>query len=406
MTSLRQSPYTKHLSAKNILLKIIIFTHPSFLTSYSMPRFAHLLINGMKERGHRVSYWTAAPFFYNLPVSLKIKKWLGYIDQFILFPIQTRFKLLFVPKTTLFVFADQALGPWVPLVKNRPHVVHCHDFIAQRSALGIVKENPTSFSGKLYQGYIRWGYRKAKNFISISENTQRHLHEFLVKSPKRSEVVYNGLNQPFTPTNDIVSTRKELGNKRGINLENGYILHVGGNQFYKNRIGVIQIYEAWALNFNINNIPLLLVGAQPNEALVLQQLKAKNSKNIHFLTELSNAELQLAYQGASVLVYPSLYEGFGWPIAEAMASGCSVITTGEAPMNEVAGNAAYYLPKKPIHGSQKWAEQAAKTLQEVIGLDDKRRATNRSDAIEQAKRFNTQQALDSIEQAYIKILND
>ena len=54
-----------------------------------------------------------------------------------------------------------------------------------------------------------------------------------------------------------------------------------------------------------------------------------------------------AYQGACFLIFPSLMEGFGWPVVEAMASGCPVITTGEPPMNEVGGDAAIYISRCP-----------------------------------------------------------
>lgn len=369
-----------------------------------MPRFAAMLIEGMIERGHQASFMTPQPFLYKLPTPLYAKKWLGYIDQFIIFPLQVYIKLFFIPKTTLFVFADQALGPWVPLVKKRPHVVHCHDFIAQQSALGVIKENPTSISGKIYQAFIRRGYKKGKNFISISKNTQQCLHEFLVKPPKLSEVVYNGLNQPFRPTANPESIRIVLLKKWGIDLKNGYILHVGGNQFYKNRSGVIQIYEAWANKFSAS-IPLILIGSKPNDTLLAQKHHSEYSENIYFLTELANEDVQLAYQGASVLLFPSLYEGFGWPIAEAMASGCPVITTNKPPMDEVGGTAAFYISKKPLENSKKWAEQAAKTLQGVIHLDKKAHIQNKEKAIEQAKKFNTQVALDKIEQIYCKVLN-
>jgi hypothetical protein len=111
-------------------MKIVILTHPQFLSSESMPRFARMISQGMQARGHSTDEWTAKPFFYKLPFPAKFKKWLGYIDQFIVFPLQVRRRLHQLAPDTLFVFSDQALGPWVPLVANRPHVIHVHDFMA------------------------------------------------------------------------------------------------------------------------------------------------------------------------------------------------------------------------------------------------------------------------------------
>ena len=145
-------------------MKIIIFTHPNFIESQSMPRYAQMLFDGMKLRGHEVEIWSPHPFFYLLPFR-SFKKWLGYIDQFIIFPFIVKLKLTFESRETLYVFADQALGPWVPLVSKRPHVIHCHDFLALESAMDLVPENPIRFSGKVYQKIIQKGFSNGKNFI-------------------------------------------------------------------------------------------------------------------------------------------------------------------------------------------------------------------------------------------------
>src|SRR5690348_5527580 len=99
-------------------MHLVLFSHPSFLHSQSMPRFTNMLQKGMQERGHTVEIWAPQPHFYQLKVPTSLKKWLGYIDQYILFPKQVKRRLKECPAETLFVFADQALGPWIPLVKD------------------------------------------------------------------------------------------------------------------------------------------------------------------------------------------------------------------------------------------------------------------------------------------------
>jgi len=175
-------------------MQIFQFTHPDFLTSQSMPRFARMITDGMRARDHHVVEWTAKPLFYDLPFPARFKKWLGYIDQFIVFPMQVRRRLRQLAPDTLFVFSDQALGPWVPLVANRPHVIHVHDFMALRSSLGEFAQNPTGWSGRQYQAMIRRGFGHGQAFISVSEKTRTDLHHFLPHKPRVSEVVYNGLN--------------------------------------------------------------------------------------------------------------------------------------------------------------------------------------------------------------------
>src|SRR5688572_10137689 len=243
-----------------------------------MPRFSTMLAEGMRQRGHKVEIWSPSPVFHRLPGTSFLKKWLGYIDQFILFPLQVRRRLKTVEQDALFVFTDQALGPWVPLVKSRFHVIHCHDFLAQQSALGEIPESPTGWTGRLYQDLIRKGFSKGKNFISVSAHTKKILHRFLPGAPEVSEVVYNGMNQRFEPKG--VSVRGAVSEKTGINLMEGYLLHVGGNQWYKNRIGVVEIYDAWRASQHLA-LPLLLIGEHPDDILKARIEQSKYKSQIH-----------------------------------------------------------------------------------------------------------------------------
>jgi glycosyltransferase involved in cell wall biosynthesis len=384
-------------------MKIVLFTHPTFLAHQSMPRYASMLRNGMQEKGHEVVVWSPKARFYKLPLMHSFKKWLGYIDQYIVFPIEVKLKLRNCSKDTLFVFADQALGPWVPLVKSRKHVVHCHDFLALKSALGIVPENPTSFTGKLYQNYIRKGFSKGKNFISISKNTQQDLHEFHLGKIVTSAVCYNGLSRPFISLPRIAS-RNLLEKKLNIVVIQGYVMHLGGNQYYKNRKGVIEIYETWRNKYN-TKIPLILIGDEPSHELLLQRYKSAYKEDINFITDLSDDYINSAYSGASCLLFPSLDEGFGWPIIEAMASGCPVITTNKAPMNEIGGKAAYYIDKKPTDISylEKWKEDGANMLEKVLSLNTFQRTEAIEKSFEQSQKFTSENSLNAIEAMYKEI---
>ncbi len=384
-------------------MKIVIFAHPSFAAHQSMPRYANMLLNGMKERGHEVIIWQPKARFYKLPCFKFFKKWLGYIDQYIIFPIEVKLKLFKTAKNTLFVFADQALGPWVPLVKKNKHIVHCHDFLALKSALGMIAENPTSFTGKLYQNYIRNGFSKGKYFISISKKTQQDLHELHQGIILSSVVCYNGLNRPFRVLSSKES-RSLLEVKLNLTLTDGYIMHIGGNQFYKNRKGVIEIYDTWRSRF-AKQVPLILIGYEPSDELYISYNNSVFKDDIHFITNLPDEYINGAYSGALCLLFPSLDEGFGWPIIEAMASGCPVITTNKAPMNEVGGNASFYIDRKPndIMLLKEWKEEAASVLEKVISLSDFERKERIEIALNQSEKFTTEYSLNAIEAAYKEI---
>jgi glycosyltransferase involved in cell wall biosynthesis len=384
-------------------MRIVFFTHPEFSSHQSMPRFAKMLIDGMKSKGHEVEVWFPKPHFFKLRVPASLKKWMNYIDQYIVFPLTTRKRIKKCPQDTLFVFCDHALGPWVPLVANRPHVIHCHDFLAQRSALGQIPENPISWSGRQYQALIRRGYFAGKNFISVSEKTRSDLHSMLKNKPFTSEVIYNGLNQPFSHQSCIES-RVQLSKLWNIDLANGFILHVGGNQWYKNRTGVIEIYNSWRKQSKIN-LPLLMVGYPPCLKISKMYSLSPYKADIHFLTDLTDEFVRRAYAGASVFLFPSLAEGFGWPIAEAMASGCPVITTNEAPMTEVAGKAAFFITRRPakINEVDNWARIAANLIDHIIQLPVAALSEVIEDGLKNAKRFEPQIALEKIEIIYKNI---
>jgi glycosyltransferase involved in cell wall biosynthesis len=390
-------------------MKIVLFTHPSFLGHQSMPRFAQMILTGMKQKEHEVTTWSPTAFFLKFAFKKPIlEKWFGYLDQFLVFPIKVKYRLLSCSKETLFVFSDNALGPWVPLVSNRSHVVHCHDFLAQQSAFGLLQENKTGLTGKYYQRFILWGYRKAKNFICISKKTQIDLHSFLTKMPKTSEVVYNGLNQNFEPVEDCKTLRTIVSNRHNIDLSKGYILHVGGNAFYKNKLGVLEVYDQWAQDFKIV-VPLILVGESPTPEMIAFKENSIVSDSIHFIENIDDLQLRQFYQAASVMLFPSLYEGFGWPLVEAMASGSLVITTNEDPMKEVAGNAGFYIPKKPNHSKKKlldWKKNAAKELERVMNFSPEERKDAVAKSIMRSKDFSSQGFVDSIEAIYLEILKN
>ncbi|WP_028669046.1 glycosyltransferase [Runella zeae] len=386
-------------------MKIVFFAHPSFLGSQSMPRYATWLSEGMRVRGHQIEIWSPKATFFNLKVPSRLKKWMGYIDQYIIFPIEVKNKLKKLPKDTLFVFTDHALGPWVPLVANRPHVIHCHDFLAQRSALGEFKENPTGWTGKIYQWYIRRGYQKGKNFVSISKKTQADLHQFLKETPIVSEVVYNGLTRDFECVHNKNEVREKLYQEIGVNITEGFILHVGGNQWYKNRQGVIEIYEAWR-DKSLRKLPLLMIGNAPNEKLKRHYELSRYKDDIHFVINASDELVKLAYQGADLFLFPSLEEGFGWPIAEAMASGCPVVTTQNAPMTEVGGDAAFYLDRRPSTKNHltNWGDKCAVVIEEFFTLSNEEQIVIKKKGLEQVKRFDSFQTLSQIEEIYLKLV--
>jgi len=386
-------------------MKIVIFSHPDFVGSQSMARYTYWLAEGMRNRGHEVEVWKPEAFFCRLPCSAFCFKWLGYLDQYVVFPLLVWFRLRNKAKDILYVFSDHALGPWIPLVAGHLHIVHCHDFLAQRSALGEIPENLTGLSGRIYQRFIRRGYRKAKRFISISKKTQEDLHRFVGFEPLLSKVVYNGLTRTYSGVKDVQALRDALSGKTGLPLSNGFILHVGGNQWYKNRRGVVMLYDAWRQRSD-RSLPLILVGQKPDGMLneVISQASFKD--DIFVVLNGDDVLVEQLYASASVFLFPSLAEGFGWPIVESMASGGMVITTNEAPMTEVGGNAAFYVRRMPNSDIQEWLFEFTDMLDKLLSMSDDERNMVSELGLENALRFNSDSALNEIERIYRTIVEE
>ena len=384
-------------------MDIVLFAHPQFLGSQSMPRFAHMLQDGYRARGHTVQMWAPRAMVYHWVPAGRLSKWAGYIDQYLLFPLWVTWKASQQPKDTLYVFADQALGPWVPRVKHKPHVVHVHDLLALRSALGLVPENRTGWTGRLYQRYIRHGFQQARHFISISYKTRDDLERYGQPNALTSTVVYNGLNYPYAPLPD--QEARLVLRQAGLPTANtGMLLHVSGNQWYKNVPGVIRIYAHYARK-HAAPLPLWLIGAMDRHNLQAALSEVPPQGRVHFIQGLDNRVLQACYSQARAFVFPSLAEGFGWPLIESQACGCPVLTTAEAPMNEISGPAARYLPRlKSSDDAQAWAAQAANVLEDLLSMPATDAEKLRAQCAAWPERFDAEAAIDGYLRHYAQVL--
>lgn len=372
-------------------MKIVLLTHPEFSDSKSMPRFASYIAEGMRARGHEVVILTPKAIFTKLAFGRGVQKLFGYIDSLIIFPLMlaVRSRLW---RDRLFVLTDQALCPWMACLDPKKTVVHVHDFIALKSALGLLPGVAVSWTGRLYQKIIRRGVRAAENFVPVSGQTHAELIDLIRPSAVNiCEVVYNGLNYDFRPVKDALDVSEEAR----------YLLHVGGNSWYKNRVGVVQIYSALC---EIMSKPpgLVLAGAQPNGELLEFIDRVPRNGSIVIVENPPNEEVRRLYSNAAMLLFPSREEGFGWPIIEAMACGCPVITTDKPPMSEIGGDAALYFPVPSASDQMAWAMRCAKIIQ--VSMSPKTLDMMSSLGLRRAGLFSASAALEGYERIYLDVL--
>jgi glycosyltransferase involved in cell wall biosynthesis len=310
----------------------------------SMQRFAAFLAQGVTRAGHEVRLLRPPSIVGQLRPSGKgVGKWLGYVDKFGSFPFLLRSA---VKKVDVVHICDHANSFYTRHLQFVPHVVTCHDLLAVRSALGEVPQNSTRWTGRKLQRIILKGLTRAQHIACVSDATRGDLLRLGGISEQRVSRVYNSLNYPYSP----MGKYEAVGRLRKLSVDSSqsFLLHVGGNQWYKNRLGVLRIFSMLRKLALGHVLKLVMVG-QPWTTEMRQFISENGMSDLTLeLTGVSNEDLRALYSTATMMLFPSLQEGFGWPIVEAQACGCPVATSNSSPMDEVGGDAAIYIdPENP-----------------------------------------------------------
>lgn len=377
---------------------LVLLGHYRPVEGRSMAVFRELVQEGLRQRGHVVLSLTAPCIMGRFaPRGSAASKWLGYLDQLLLFP-----PLLFLwqvswPDGTKIVVLDQALGPWVPWIRQRNPLIICHDLLALRASKGEFTEQSVGRSGQLYQRLIRWGFRCGKKFAAVSAASARDLQHELGPEPAAITILHNPLPTGFWPEND------QLGRSRVTNLSrslkgSAYLLHVGG-YWYKNREGVCAVFAE--LQRRGSELKLVLVGHLEEAALAVLRAHPEIRDTVVHLPSVNLQDLRALYSCAAALLFPSWLEGFGWPVLEALACGCPVITTNRDPMREVAGEAAIYIPpcSSDAEARDQWVKTTATTVQNVLNRSLEEQQLWNLRGLARAAEFNRQRWLDQLEKA-------
>ncbi|MBR9867921.1 MAG: glycosyltransferase family 4 protein [Oceanospirillales bacterium] len=324
-------------------MKVLIVANYILSHQESMQRFAEMLKKGLLTEGYDVQVIRPeAMLCRGGKAEHGLNKWLGYIDRFILFRWQLKQAAKWADVVHICDHSNAMYAKWI----NKPSLVTCHDLMAIQSALGLIKTNKTGFTGRGLQKWIVSGLLASSHVTCVSANTQDELIKTLDIPVKKTSIAYNALNYSYSPMSQDEAW--SLLHKRLPDLKPGYFFHLGGNQWYKNRKGVAEIYSQLMQYAEYKNHKLVLAGKPwPDDLKDKVNLLAINNQVIE-ISDLTNEEIRAFYSTTEALIFPSLQEGFGWPIAEAQACGCKVITTGRAPMTEVGGDAAIYIePESP-----------------------------------------------------------
>lgn len=214
----------------------------------------------------------------------------------------------------------------IPLLYKGKIITTIHDIIHIKFPQFL----PNKLAYYYAKTVINAAVKKSEKIITGSENTKKDLIEYFNANEKKIEVINYGVSNKINRVNDA-NLIKSFKDK--YNIEKQYALYVGNVMPHKN---ILRLIEAFRNVYRTNkNINLLIVGKYHKS-----MGKIEEDEGIIFTGFLSDFDLSLAYSGATLFVFPSLYEGFGLPVLEAMQYGVPVICSNTSSLPEVVGQAA------------------------------------------------------------------
>jgi glycosyltransferase involved in cell wall biosynthesis len=263
-----------------------------------------------------------------------VRKWLAYVDKYILF---LRVLRRAARSADVVHICDHSNAMYIAHCAGAPHVVTCHDLLAVRGALGENTDCPATSTGKLLQRWILRSLKRADMVACVSSTTREDLlHLAGDQMRPRSCVIMLGV----APTMARVGrgeASKRLAALSAINTDRPFLLNVGSNLRRKNRDGALRIFKRISEHLDCD----LVFAGEPlsGELKEVKQRIGLNGRVIE-VPHPSDALLEALYSRAFALLYPTRFEGFGWPAIEAQACGCPVISSNGTSIPEVVGNSA------------------------------------------------------------------
>jgi glycosyltransferase involved in cell wall biosynthesis len=309
----------------------------------------------------------------------------------------------------------------VDLFTGRCDLLHSPDFVSppQRTGADIITVHDLSFlvvpecaepglAGFLSKT-VPGAVRRADGIIAVSEQTKRDLVRLMGVAPEKVTVVHNGVDERFRAAGRGEITDEQAQSARlrqELGLPERFILHVGTLEPRKNLVRLIEGYaQAVSAMTGDEKVALVLAGRKGwlYEPILAAGARV-NSENastgarVVFVDYVDERDLPLLYRMAEVFAYPSLYEGFGLPVAEAMSCGTPVFVSEDDALAEVVGKAALVVDARSV-------ESIAGGISRLLGDADLRRALSDAGRARVA-RFTWETAAEQVLEVYGKRVVD
>jgi glycosyltransferase involved in cell wall biosynthesis len=272
-----------------------------------------------------------------------------------------------------------------PLVTCRS-VVTIHDCIH----LMFPQYLPSRLAFTYARKSIELAARRATRVMTVSESSKRDILRFVDIPADKIDVIYNAYDERFG-----VEPREEevIRVRERYQLHDEFVLYAGNVKPHKNLERLIEAFNL-VRQRGLDHLKLVLIGDEISKYARLR--RAVHSHQLHkyvrFLGYLPEETLAVMYRLAGVFVFPSLYEGFGLPPLEAMASGTPVVTSNVSSLPEVAGDAAVLVdPYRP--------EAIADGIQRVL-CDESLRRDLRAKGLARAHQFSWEASVQRVREIY------
>ncbi|HFE65934.1 MAG TPA: glycosyltransferase family 1 protein [Chloroflexi bacterium] len=239
---------------------------------------------------------------------------------------------------------------------------------------------------------VPWSIARASHVLADSQATKQDLTAVWQVAPEKITVLYSGVHERFQPVTDA-ETLTAVRQKYQIG-DQPYILSVGTIQPRKNYQMLIRAFQPVAAQYPHNLIISGGKGWLYEEMMAEVERQGLNGR-VRFIGFVDDADLPALYSDADLFVFPSLYEGFGLPLLEAMACGAPVISSDASSLPEVAGDTAVLLPS---HNQTAWTN----AIFDLLAHPDKRTALV-AGGFRQARQFTWQTAAQTLLEIYQKL---
>ena len=333
-----------------VQFRVSMTTHVLLVGNYlpdgqeSMLRFRDLLLAGLPSEGTAVETISPTPVFgrWLHPLHTSLGKWLAYVDKYLLFPIHLRRRVRALPRGAVVHICDHSNAVYAPPAGSSGHpvLVTCHDLGAVRGARGEATDCPASRTGRILQRWILRSLGRADMIACVSTATKDDVSR-LVRRPDgalpQTRLVLNGLNAPYQPLVPAEADAR-LRDATTLDASRPFLLNVGSSLRRKNREGILRtlarIKTEWPGQ-------VVFAGeALPSELTTLAGELGIESRVVQIIKPVHQT-LEALYSRAFALLFPSTFEGFGWPVIEAQACGCPVLCSDAGSLPEVVGESAF-----------------------------------------------------------------